>query len=318
MTRDPAASQRIWQKIDAAESIILVTHVRPDGDAVGSVLGFAEALRGYGKEVHIAFEETLPVRFRFLEEKEKPTSISTSGLTVTVDCADQARMPKIFAKKKIDINIDHHATNTQFGDLNYVDAEAAATAEIISDLLLDWNIPITSSAASALLMGIITDTIGFRTPNTTPHTLRTAAKLSELGANLSEIYQRSLTDMTWEASLLWGFALNKLQKEGKIIYTVITCEDRKRSGFTDRDDADLTNFLSSIQDAEIAILFNQQSEKSVKVSWRSRSKVNVADLASQFGGGGHPAAAGAEMELSLQETQQKILEATKAYLLKIE
>ena len=118
--------------------------------------------------------------------------------------------------------------------------------------------------------------------------------------------------------MLWGFALYKLQREGKIIYTVITCEDRKKSGFTGRDDADLTNFLSSIQEAEISILFNQQNENLVKVSWRSRSNVNVANLASQFGGGGHPAAAGAEIKLSLQETQQKVLAVTKSYLLQYE
>ncbi|MHB8807217.1 MAG: DHH family phosphoesterase [Anaerolineaceae bacterium] len=316
MNKIPSISQSIRQRIDVAEMVTLVTHIRPDGDAVGSVIGFGEALRGYGKTVQIAFEETLPARFRFLKEKEEKKKPSKNGIIITLDCAEQNRTPKDYSEKKIDINIDHHATNTNFGDLNYVNAEAAATAEIVTDLLTEWKIQISPAAANALLMGIITDTIGFRTPNTTAHTLRTAAKLTEMGANLTDMYQRSLTDMTWEASLLWGFALNKLQKEGKIIYTVITCEDRKKSGFTGRDDADLTNFLSSIQEADISILFNQQSEKSVKVSWRSRSNVNVANLASHFGGGGHPAAAGAEIELSLQETQQKVLEVTKSYLLK--
>lgn len=314
MNKNPSISQSIRQKIDAAEMVTLVTHIRPDGDAVGSVIGFGEALRGISKTVQIAFEETLPARFRFLkEEKKKP---SKNGIIIALDCAEQKRTPKEYSEKKIDINIDHHATNTNFGDLNYVNAEAAATAEIVTDLLTEWKIQISPAAANALLMGIITDTIGFRTQNTTAHTLHTAARLIEKGAHLTDMYQRSLTDMTWEASLLWGFALNKLQKEGKIIYTVITCEDRKKAGFTGQDDADLTNFLSSIQEADISILFNQQSEKSVKVSWRSRSTVNVANLASHFGGGGHPAAAGAEIELSLQETQQKVLEVTKSYLLK--
>lgn len=318
MCKSPLISQSIKQKIDDAKLITLVTHIRPDGDAVGSVIGFAETLRGNGKEIHIAFEETLPVRFRFLKEKEEKKQSAQTGIILTVDCADRGRLPKAFAEQHIDINIDHHATNTNFGELNYVNPKAAATAEIITDLLMEWEMPISPTAANALLMGIITDTIGFRTPNTTPHTLNTAAALIEKGASLTDMYQRSLSDMTWEASLLWGFALNKLQKEGKIIYTVITCEDRKKSGFTGRDDADLTNFLSSIQEAEISILFNQQNENLVKVSWRSRSNVNVANLASQFGGGGHPAAAGAEIKLSLQETQQKVLAVTKSYLLQYE
>ncbi len=299
--------------------VTLVAHIRPDGDAVGSVIGFAEALRDTQKTVQIAFEETLPERFRILKEESKwEKTPSKEGIIIALDSADLHRLPKAFADKKIDINIDHHATNANFGSLNYIKAEAAATAEIITDLLLDWKLEIPASAANALLMGIITDTIGFRTQNTTPHTLRTAALLVERGANLTHIYQQSLIDVTWEASLLWGMALSKLQKEGEIIYTVITSEDRKKSGFKGRDDADLTNFLSSIQDAEISILFNQQSETSVKVSWRSRSNVNVANIAAQFGGGGHPAAAGAEIELSLQQTQQKVLEITKSYLIQNE
>ena len=299
--------------------VTLVAHIRPDGDAVGSVIGFAETLRSIQKTIYIAFEETLPERFRILNKESKgKKALSKEGIIIALDCADINRLPKDFTKKKIDINIDHHATNTNFGSLNYVKAEAAATAEIITDLLLEWKLEIPASAANALLMGIITDTIGFRTQNTTPHTLRTAALLVEKGANLTHIYQQSLIDVTWEASLLWGMALSKLQKDGKIIYTVITSEDRKKSGFTGRDDADLTNFLSSIQDAEISILFNQQSETSVKVSWRSRSTVNVANIAAQFSGGGHPAAAGAEIKLSLQQTQQKVLEITKSYLIENE
>ena len=316
MKKNPSISQIIRQKIDAAEVITLVAHIRPDGDAVGSVIGLAEALRNDQKIVDIAFEETLPERFRILKEENKGKRASSKdGIIIALDCADLNRLPKAFAEKKIDINIDHHATNTNFGSLNYVKPEAASTAEIITDLLYEWKLEIPAPSANALLMGIITDTIGFRTQNTTPHTLRTAALLIERGAKLTHIYQQSLIDVTWEASLLWGMALSKLQKEGKIIYTVITCEDRKKSGFTGRDDADLTNFLSSIQEAEISILFNQQSETSVKVSWRSRSNVNVANIAAQFGGGGHPAAAGAEIELSLQQTQQKVLELTKSYLI---
>ncbi|NMB60885.1 MAG: bifunctional oligoribonuclease/PAP phosphatase NrnA [Chloroflexi bacterium] len=317
MNKEESISNNILQKIDSTSSITLVAHIRPDGDAVGSVLGFGAALRAYGKSVSMAFEETLPQRFRYLDIENDPVENEGEKLIIALDCADQPRMAKSFADKHIDINIDHHATNTQFATMNYVNDKAAATAEIVFDLLQEWNIPIPVLAANALLMGIITDTIGFRTPNTTAHTLRVTAQLIEKGAQLADTYQRALTDVSWEASLLWGYALGKLQKEGNIIYTVITCEDREKSGYTGRDDADLTNFLSSIQDAEISILFNQQDENACKVSWRSRSEVNVATIAAQFGGGGHPAAAGAEIKLSLQKTQQDVLEATKNYLNKI-
>ncbi len=314
--KDRAISQAIKERIDAAGHITLASHIRPDGDAVGSVIGLGLALREYGKQVHLSFEETLPKRFRFLEAGLEKDESNKDTLYIALDCADQQRLAHFFADKQIAINIDHHATNDAFAALNYVDEDAAATTEIITNLLTEWQMQISPSAANALLMGIITDTIGFRTPNTTPQTLHAASLLMEKGADLSTTYQQSLTDMNWEASLLWGNALAKLQKEDNIIYTDITCEDRKKAGFTGRDDADLTNFLSSIQDAEITILFNQQDENTVKVSWRSRSDVNVSVLASQFGGGGHPAAAGAEIKLSLPQTQQKILQATKEFLIK--
>lgn len=317
MNREEPISNIILQRIDTASSITLVAHIRPDGDAIGSVLGFGSALQAYGKPVSMAFEETLPQRFRYLNIENEPAINGDENIIIALDCADQPRMAKSFTDKHIDINIDHHATNTQFATLNYVNDKAAATAEIIFDLLQEWSMPIPVSAANALLMGIITDTIGFRTPNTTAHTLRVAAQLMEKGAQLTDTYQRALTDVSWEASLLWSYALSKLQKEENIIYTVITCEDREKSGYAGRDDADLTNFLSSIQDAEISILFNQQGENACKVSWRSRSEVNVATIAAQFGGGGHPAAAGAEIGLSLQKTQQDVLKATKNYLKKI-
>ncbi|NMC47359.1 MAG: bifunctional oligoribonuclease/PAP phosphatase NrnA [Chloroflexi bacterium] len=317
MNREEPISNIILQRIDTASSITLVAHIRPDGDAIGSVLGFGSALQAYGKPVSMAFEETLPQRFRYLNIENEPAINGDENIIIALDCADQPRMAKSFTDKHIDINIDHHATNTQFATLNYVNDKAAATAEIIFDLLQEWSMPIPVSAANALLMGIITDTIGFRTPNTTAHTLRVAAQLMEKGAQLTDTYQRALTDVSWEASLLWSYALSKLQKEENIIYTVITCEDREKSGYAGRDDADLTNFLSSIQDAEISILFNQQGENACKVSWRSRSEVNVATIAAQFGGGGHPAAAGAEIGLSLQKTQQDVLRATKNYLKKI-
>lgn len=311
MTKSNTSAQQILQAILSAEHITLVSHIRPDGDAVGSLIGMGLALRACGKDVFFAFEETLPQRFRFMENSTEKGARPAESLLIALDCADQKRMPKHFHEINMDVNIDHHATNELFAAMNFVDRTAAATAEMIADLLKMWNMPIPVQAANALLLGIITDTIGFRTPNTTPHTLRTAAVLMEKGANLTDMYQQALTDVSWEASILWGMALNKLQKDGNIIYTVITCEDRQKSGFIGRDDADLTNFLSSIQDADVSILFNQQDENSVKVSWRSRTDVNVAKIAAEFGGGGHPAAAGAEIELPLQITQQKVLDVTK-------
>jgi phosphoesterase RecJ-like protein len=164
------------------------------------------------------------------------------------------------------------------------------------------------------MTGILSDSIGFRTSNTTSASLRIAADLMDLGANISELYNKALINRSFAATNYWGFALARLQHEDNLVWTTLTLEDRANSGYSGNDDADLTNILSSIDPLDIAVLFVEQRADLTKVSWRARSGLDISSLAASFGGGGHPAAAGAEISGSLDVVQRLVLEATRNYL----
>jgi phosphoesterase RecJ-like protein len=210
-----------------------------------------------------------------------------------------------------DINIDHHFTNTEFATHNLVDLNATATAEILATRLTQFGLPITPDVASALLTGILTDTIGFRVGSVRSQTLRLAAELMDAGANLPALYRQALLQKTTAAVRYWGHGLRELQVDGQLIWTSLTLADREQVGYPGPDDADLINILSGIKDTSVAIIFVEQPGGRVKVSWRSQDSQDVSQVAMQFGGGGHRAAAGAEIEGTLIEVQNKVLEATR-------
>jgi bifunctional oligoribonuclease and PAP phosphatase NrnA len=141
--------------------------------------------------------------------------------------------------------------------------------------------------------------------------LELAAQLMRQGAPLPEIYQKSLVSQSLQTSKLWGLALTKLQMVKGLLWTSITNEDRKTAGYRGHDDAEITNFLTSVEGCKVAILFNEQSAEKVKVSWRSRNHIDVAKLAQHYNGGGHPNAAGAEISQSLENAEQEIIQTTQ-------
>ncbi|MGZ9235875.1 MAG: DHH family phosphoesterase, partial [Anaerolineales bacterium] len=218
----------IKERLDRSKNVVVASHVRPDGDAIGSLLGLGLALRDSGKSVQMVLVDGVSTSFRHLEGSElilkEPTG--EHDTFVTVDCADFKRVGKVFENfGQPDINIDHHITNENFGKINFVLPEYPATCAILAKSLPDWGYPLDLDSSSALLMGILTDTIGFRTANVTPATLRQAALLMESGAALSDIYTQSLVSQSFPASLIWGSALSRLVRENGLVWTVITLED---------------------------------------------------------------------------------------------
>jgi phosphoesterase RecJ-like protein len=195
-----------------------------------------------------------------------------------------------------------------------VDSDAVATAEMLSDYLPQFGLPITKTVAEALLTGLITDTIGFRTVNMTPKALRVAADLMETGVDLPDLYQRALLSRSLNAIRYWGAGLSKISANGRLVWTSLTLEDRQKVDYPGRDDADLINVLSTIEDTDIALIFIEQTDERIKVSWRSKPGIDVSQVALDFGGGGHKTAAGAEIEGSLKEVQSKVLNMTKSLL----
>ncbi len=308
----------IKQRLDKSRNVVIASHIRPDGDAIGSLLGLGLALLNAGKSVQMVLVDGLPSSYRHLEGSElivKEPSAECDTF-ITVDCADFKRVGKAFQSfSQPDINIDHHKTNENFGKLNLIEAEEVATAAILANHLPAWGFKITKPIADALLTGIITDTLGFRTSNTNPSALRLCAMLMETGANMPDLYMRSLVHKSFPAARYWGAGLSSLEQENGIVWGTLTLEDRKRSGYGGNDDADLINLISSIHGNKVGMIFVEQSDKHVKISWRALEEgIDVSPIAKQFGGGGHAAAAGADIPGTLNDVQPEVLKATREQL----
>lgn len=307
----------VSHKFQAAEKILIVSHIRPDGDAIGSVLGLGLSLQFVGKHVQMVLSDGIPQTFHHLEgvEQLKQHAEGEFDLICVLDCSDLQRTGKALnGYSQPDINIDHHITNLEFAQINLVDTQAVATAEILAGLIQALNLPMPPSVASALLTGLITDTIGFRTSNVGPDSLRLAASLMEHGANLSELYRLALITRTFEAARFWATGLSTLEKEDRMVWATLTLADRKAVGYPGRDDADLVTVLASIEGADVALIFIEQPDNHVKVSWRAQPGFDVSQIALQFGGGGHPPASGADIPGRLDEVKASVLAATRSRL----
>lgn len=296
---------------------LILSHVRPDGDAIGSVIGLTLVLQTIGKNPQPVLIDGLPRKFRFLEgTKFISNEIKNDyDLVIALDCADRKRIGSPIDPLDIQINIDHHITNELFAEINLVLPEQPATTAILAKYLPKWGLSINRNAANALLMGMVTDTIGFSTSNVNSNFLHLAADLMEKGADLAHVYHHALTAQSLPASVIWGNALARIQSENNLAWTTITLEDRIDAGYKGKDDADLTNHLSLLEDIDIAVLFNEQKDGKVKVSWRSNAKFDVSKIALQFGGGGHPPASGAEIIGNLDSVMKDVLGETKRLMM---
>ncbi|MBI3763252.1 MAG: DHH family phosphoesterase [Chloroflexi bacterium] len=301
------------ERLHSASHILLVTHVSPDGDAIGSLCGLGLALRHLGKKVTLACDDPVPEIYKFipasLEVVKAPRANFPADLFIAVDCADLARAGKVSqaAGRAPDFNFDHHLTNPAFAEFNFVDADAAATAEVLYESLDSLGLPLTLDVAECLLTGLIADTIGFRTSNVNQRTLRTAMGLMGAGASLPNLYDLTLNRRSFAAARLWGEGLVRLQLDDGLVWTTLPLHARAAAGYRGIGDADLVNVLTTIYEAKVAIVFVERAGGEVKISLRAHPGVDVSIVAQAFGGGGHAAAAGAEVKGTLEEVQARVL-----------
>jgi len=309
--------KQIRARLDSGERILITSHVRPDGDAVCSVLALGLALKERGKQVQMVLADGVPSDYHHLQYVDQIASraIPPVDLVVTLDAAaDDRSGDALRGFDGIDINIDHHITNTRFAALNFVDPAAVATCAILAELFPELGLQFTPAILDALLTGILTDTLGFRTSNMNPKALRIAADMVEKGADLPALYERALLRRSFTALRYWGAGLSKLQREGDLVWTSLSLADRKAADYPSNDDAELINNIAIVEGASVVLLFIEQHDNQVKISWRSQGAVDVSQIAAQFGGGGHVAAAGAVLAGSLDEVEQRVLQATRATL----
>lgn len=307
------------------DDYLVVSHVQPDGDAVSSTLAVGWLLSCLGKKYTMLNEGPIPKRMEYLWHAGEIMNMASSEPTrqysnvICVDCADFQRVGlthRFFADDALILNIDHHPTNNGYGQVNLIKPDAAATAEILFDLLktfeMDWDLDI----ATAIYTGLLTDTGGFRYTNTSPKVMATVSELLSLGVNGPELAEVLLEEMTLPQVKILNKALNTLQlsPKGDIAWLYVTPEDMIECAAANEDLEGIVNYPRNIRGVEVGILFKVIHEHAVKVSLRSAGKVDVAALAQTFGGGGHIRAAGARIEATLEEAMAQVLEEVRRRL----
>ena len=313
------SNEEISRLLHDANRVLIISHIRPDGDAIGSLLGLGLTLVAGGKSVEMVLRDGIPLKFRYLPGADRITSTPSMAhdTFIVVDSGDLYRIGFEHLNLVPDLQIDHHATNPCYGRLNFVMPDEAATCIMLAEMLPKWGFSIPVDAAVNLMTGILTDTIGFRTSSTNANALRQAANLVDLGVDLPAVTFEALVKLSFENARYWGRGLTSLQRKDTLVWAVVTPEDRAWADFPSVDDGDLSAILSSIQDADISVLFNVHGPTTTKVSWRSKPGFDVSLLANSFGGGGHTAAAGADLDLPLDQAMELVLAATERKILEV-
>lgn len=297
----------------AAQRPLLIAHIAPDGDAIGSVLGLGWALRDAGRRPTLACADAVPEGLRFLPGAEDivraPSGLE--DLIVALDCADLQRLGSLYDEKLFRhlplLNIDHHVTNTAYGQAQLVDPTAASTAQLVYGLLRRLEFPVSPYAATCLLTGLITDTRSFRTSNTDAEALRTALALVEAGAPLAEINHQLDHGLSLGVIRLWGRTLSSARLRDGIIWAEISQETLADCGLSSADTSGLVSFLASAREARIAVLLTEKEDGRIEVGMRSVPGVDVSAVALALGGGGHPQAAGCTLPGPLAAAREVIM-----------
>ena len=313
---------KILEEINKAESIVILTHEHPDGDAVGTSLALYNALKICGKDNLDLIIPECPNTFMFLpnaSDIKKESCIENYDLAITIDCANFKMLngwSKYFENANTTVVIDHHGTNTMYGDYNFVNPDAPACAEVMIVALNHFNMEINKDIGTCLLAGIITDTGGFKYQGVTAETFEFVAKLLNKGVNVSDTYRKVLQVKTKSAFELSRIASNRLEflEDGKIAYTYLTLEDYDKVNAVYGDHEGIVDMGRDVEGVEVSIFIREVRGKGLKVSLRSNEKVNVDEIALLFGGGGHLKAAGFPINGDLEVVKEKIINEVKRYL----
>ena len=308
--------------IAGAHRIVLACHVNPDGDALGSLLGLGLGLIALGKEVIPLSSDGVPESLSFLpgvERVERDTDCRDFDLAIVVDSGDLNRIGN--ARPAVDsapvvIDLDHHVTGAPFGQIQLIDGNAAATAEIVFDVLVSLGIEITPPIAENLLCGILTDTGSFRFRNTTPRTFQIASALTALGASPNPIAEMVFENRPFAAQKILGRALAAMQRseDGRIVWGAVTQADFAATGAADSETDGISSQFGSVRGAVVALFLREAADGRWRVSLRSRDPFDVSAVAAQFGGGGHRLASGCTLTGTLADVEARLLAAVQARL----
>ena len=312
--------ESIMKEILSADTIALAGHTNPDGDAIGACLALGGALEKAGKKIQVILESYAD-KYHLIpnghlvcaaEEAEVPQ------LFIALDCGDAGRLGAafvVFEKAERKINIDHHESNTHFGQLNYVAADASSTSEIVFQLLKD-RLPVTAAEAAGLYAGLIYDTGGFRHSSTSPETMKIAGELMGYGIPFTEIYNRFFDSRSFSELKLMGRALSnaELLFDGKVVCSQITTAEIEELGGSNKELDAIINYLKGVLGANVACFFYEKTETDVKGSFRGNDGYDVCALAQKFGGGGHVKAAGCTLSMPIAQAKTAVLQEVEKML----
>ena len=314
----------ILEEIKKAQTIVVLSHESPDGDAIASSLSVMHTLEQLGKKVDVVIPE-YPKDFNFLPGAEKILAKGKQEpyeLAISVDCTDLKRLAggkEYFEPAKRTIQIDHHSVNSMFADFNYVDPAAPACCQVLIAMFEYYEIEISKELATCILTGIVTDTGGFQWGGVTPETFEFAAELVRKGAKLKDICRIALRKKSKAHCELEKLIYNRLEflEDGKIAIAYLTLNDYKTLNAEIGDDEGLVEMLRDIEDVEVAVLLKEkEGTNGFKGSLRSHETVNVSDICMLLGGGGHRGAAGCFISGTLEQAKTKVINAVKQGLKK--
>jgi len=319
--KNPGYFDEVVRLVKAHKSFLITTHVNPDGDGLGAQSALYLALRKLGKKVQVVNHDHLPKRFEYLAftpHYKVSDQIPPHEVCFVLDAGDFTRIRENVRREEFAtlVNIDHHYSNNRFGDYNLVLPEAAATGEIVYELIKALKVKIDKGMAEGVYTSIVTDTGRFRYPNTTPHIFRLAAELEEAGAEIYKVSEHIFGDITKEAMELTRLALASIQTSngGDIGSMTLNRGDFLRSGASDDDTENLINLVRNLDTVKIAFFLKEREDGQIKLSLRSKNGVNVAHVAKIFGGGGHAYAAGALLSGPMDKALKSVLSACQAAL----
>jgi bifunctional oligoribonuclease and PAP phosphatase NrnA len=316
--------------IETHDRFLVTTHVRPDGDALGSEVGMAGLLRQKGKDVRVVNSSPTPPRYDFLDpdrtffehinQTVRPEELADREVAVILDLSawnqlgDMEDVVRAFRGPKV--VVDHHVSQDDLGAVFFKDTAAEATGTLVLQAVRSLGATLTPEVATGLLTAIAMDTGWFRHSNTQASTMRAAAELMDAGASADRIYRQLFERNTLGRLRLMGESLVNLRTElgGRLAYAAVSLETLLRTGAIPPDTEDLVDFTVSLRGVDIGLLFIEQARGGVKVSFRTRTDVDCSLLAGQFGGGGHRAAAGATIMAPMPDVIESVLRVVRQAL----
>lgn len=313
----------LLDSLRSSHDILCISHVGPDGDAVGSLLGMGYILEHLGKNPTVSLQDQLTDSLGESPGAHKiigPSQVAdTYDLIVVLDASSPDRMGTIFREDVHNdipmVVIDHHVTNTYFGSVNWVAPDCAATCQMLVYLADALDVPLEGALAEVLLTGLVTDTLGFRTHGTDDRVLEAAMRLVRGGASLSDITARTLNRRPFSVLQLWGKALQDVKLEGGVIWAMVTRDQVNDVGNPDGD-MRLSSTLITAAEADISAAFTEMVDGDgrpcVECSFRAKPEFDVSKVALELNGGGHPAASGCTVSGELTETVERIVGLLKA------